>query len=69
MGRPARGAEVLDMAQEMILRAKKIEALRQAQAVVLPLAYGLSLEQTARVIGRSVVCRLRVTGNSLALLH
>lgn len=71
MGRPARGAEVLDIAQEMILRAKTIEALRQAQAVVLPLAYGLSLEQTARVIGRSVVwtCRLRITGNSPALLH
>lgn len=48
MARPARGAEVLDMTQEMILRAKTIEALRQPQAVVLPLAYGLSLEQTAR---------------------
>ena len=61
MARPARGAEVLEMAQEMILRAKTIDELRQAQAVVLPLAYGLSLEQTARVIGRSVVwtCRLR----------
>ena len=49
------------MAQEMILRAKTIDELRQAQAVVLPLAHGLSLAQTARVIGRSVVwtCRLR----------
>ena len=61
MARPARGAEVLDMAQEMILRAQTIDELRQAQAVVLPLAYGLSLEQTARVIGQSVgwTCRLR----------
>ena len=61
MARPARGVEVLDMAQEMIRRAETIEELRQAQAVVLPLAYGLSLAQTARVIGRSVVwtCRLR----------
>lgn len=61
MGRPARGADVLEMAQEMILRAKTIEELRQAQAVVFPLAYGLSLEETARAIGRSVVwtCRLR----------
>jgi len=35
--------------------------LRQAQAVVLPLDYGLSLEQTARIIGHSVgwTCRLR----------
>ena len=61
MARPARGAEVLDMAQEMILRAETIDELRQAQAVVLPLAYGLSLEQTARAIGQSVgwTCRLR----------
>ena len=61
MARPARGAEVLDMAQEMILRAQTIDELRQAQAVVLPLAYGLSLAQTARVIGQSVgwTCRLR----------
>jgi len=43
MARPARGAEVLEMAQEMILRAKTIDELRQAQAVVLPLAYGLIL--------------------------
>ncbi len=49
------------MAQEMILCAKTIDELRQAQAVVLPLAYGLSLEHTAKIIGRSVVwtCRLR----------
>jgi hypothetical protein len=35
--------------------------LRQAQAIVLPLDYGLSLEQTARAIGCSVTwtCRLR----------
>ena len=61
MARPARGVEVLEMAQEMILRAHTIDELRQAQAVVLPLAYGLSLEDTAKIIGRSVVwtCRLR----------
>jgi transposase len=61
MARPARGVDVVELAQEMILRAKTIDELRQAQAVVLPLAYGLSLEQTARVIGQSKgwVCRLR----------
>jgi len=49
------------MAQEMILQAKTIDELRQAQAVVLPLKHGLSLEETAKVIGRSVgwSCRLR----------
>jgi transposase len=61
MARTARGADVLEMAQEMIVRAKTIEELRQAQAVVLPLAHGLSIEQTAKAIGRSVAwtCRLR----------
>ena len=61
MPRLARGAEVLEMAQEMILQAKTIDELRQAQAVVLPLKHGLSLEETAKVIGRSVgwSCRLR----------
>ena len=45
----------------MIVRAKTIDELRQAQAVVLPLAYALSPEQTARVIGQSKgwTCRVR----------
>ena len=59
MARPARGAEVLEMAQEMILRAKTIDELRQAQAVVLPLAHGLSLDETAKAIGRSVTWHCR----------
>ena len=38
-----------------------MEELRQAQAVVLPLEFGLSLEQTAQAIGVSVgwACQLR----------
>ena len=61
MARPARGAENLEWAREVLARAQTVEQLRQAQAVVLPLDYGLSLAQTARVIGRSVpwTCRLR----------
>lgn len=61
MARPVRGVEVLEMAQEMILRAKTINELRQAQAVVLPLAFGLNLDQTAQVIGTSKgwACQLR----------
>ena len=49
MARPFRGAEVLEMAQELILRAQTVDELRQAQAVALPLAYGLTLEQTVVV--------------------
>jgi len=61
MARAARGVEVLEIAREMVARAETIEQLRQAQAVVLPLDYGLSLAQTAQAIGRSTewTCRLR----------
>ena len=61
MARSARGFENMEWAREVLARAQTIEQLRQAQAVVLPLDYGLSLEQTARAIGRSVTwtCRLR----------
>ena len=41
--------------------ATTIEQLRQAQAVLFPLRYGLSLEQTAEAIGisRGWACRFR----------
>ena len=54
MSRLARGAENLERAREALAQAQTVEQLRQAQAVVLPLDYGLSLEQTAHAIGRSV---------------
>jgi hypothetical protein len=44
----------LELAREVLACAQTVEQLRQAQAVVLPLDYGLSLEQTAHAIGRSV---------------
>ncbi|MFD2378564.1 IS630 family transposase [Ottowia pentelensis] len=61
MARTARGADSLESARQMLAGAQTAEQLRQAQAVVLPLDYGLSLEQTAQVIGRSPAgtCRLR----------
>jgi len=51
----------LESARQALARAQTVEQLRQAQAVVLPLEYGLSLEQTAQAIGRSLAwtCRLR----------
>lgn len=66
MGRPALGADVLEMAQEMIRRANTIDELRQAQAVVLPLAYGLSLEETAEAIGQSVTWTSRLRNRFFA---
>ena len=61
MARIARGADNLEWAREVLAQAQTVEQLRQAQAVVLPLDYGFTMEQTARVIGRSVpwTCRLR----------
>ncbi len=61
MSRPPRDQDVLDSALQAIALATTIEQLRQAQAVVLPLQYGMSLEQTAQAIGLSKgwACRLR----------
>ena len=62
MSRPASGNdEILIRAREAIASAQTVEQLRQAQAVVLPLEYAMSLTDTAQVIGVSQgwVCQLR----------
>jgi transposase len=61
MSRPLRGQEVIDKGLQAITSATTVEQLRQAQAVVLPLQYGMNLEETAQAIGLSKgwVCRLR----------
>ncbi len=62
MSRTASGSDkVLLSARQVIVSAPTVEQLRQAQAVVLPLDYGLSLADTARIIGVSVgwACQLR----------
>lgn len=62
MSRPASGdEEVLKRAREAIATAQTVEQLRQAQAVLLPLDYTMSLADTAQVIGvsQSWVCQLR----------
>lgn len=61
MSRPMKGQEVLGNALQAIASAKTVEQLRQAQAVVMPLQYGMSLEQTAQAIGisRGWACRIR----------
>jgi transposase len=62
MSRPVTGdTETLELARAAIARATTVEQLRQAQSVVLPLDYGLSLEETAAVIGVSKgwTCQLR----------
>jgi len=61
MARRARGRDLLEQARGFLSKAKTAEELRQAQAVLLPLDFGLSLEQTARAIGVSPgwACQLR----------
>jgi transposase len=53
MARPARGNEVLDKAQQLLSQVKNADELRILQAVVFPLANGMSTKETAQVIGRS----------------
>lgn len=62
MSRPASGDHsVLIKAREAIATARTVQQLRQAQAVVLPLDYAMSLADTAQVIGVSPgwACQLR----------
>lgn len=61
MSRPLGGRNVLSGALQGIAAAKTVEQLRQAQAVALPLQFGMSLQQTAQAIGLSKgwVCCLR----------
>jgi transposase len=68
MARPASGRDVLEQAKQAIASAKTAEDLRAAQAVVLPLEYGLSLPQTAEAIGVSPrwACALRIRFQRIA---
>jgi len=61
MARKARGSDLLEQARGLLSKAKTAEELRQAQAVVMPLEFGFSIEQTARAIGVSAgwACQLR----------
>ena len=54
MPRPVKGQDVLERGKAAVASAKTVEELRSAQAVVLPLEFGLSLPQTAAAIGVSV---------------
>jgi len=62
MARIAQGKEVLNQAMELLSSARTARELRQAQAVVLPLKFGLSIEQTAAMIGVSKRWTTRLKG-------
>lgn len=53
MGRNSTGIEALTQARIDLISANTVEQLRTAQAVVMPLEMGLTLEQTGQAIGKS----------------
>ena len=53
MARPFKGEAAVSLALATLQAPTSVEQLRQAQAVVLPLRYGLSLKQTAEAMGVS----------------
>lgn len=57
----ARGDAVIDRALQVIANSVTLEQLSQAQAVVLPIRFRMSLKQTAQVAGLSLgwVSKLR----------
>jgi len=61
MARPATGKELIVQAKEALVKAQTTEELRQAQAVILPLVYELSMDQVASILGisKSWTCKLR----------
>jgi hypothetical protein len=63
MARHASGEAQIKAAREQLEKAKTADQIRVAQAVLMPLEMGLSLEQTAHAIGRSVgaTCRMRTS--------
>ena len=59
MARTAKGGEVLGKAKEMLVKARTANELRICQAVIFPIEYGMSIEQTAASLGRSISWTIR----------
>lgn len=61
MARTPSGEEHIEQARKLLKAARTADQLRLAQAVLLPLELGLSIEQTAKAIGRSstATCTMR----------
>jgi hypothetical protein len=61
MARTASGHQLLEKAKHLLVKARTARELRQAQAVILPLEFNLSLEVTSAITGisKNWVCQLR----------
>jgi transposase len=53
MARLARGEETLEKAKELLAKVTKADELRAIQSLVFPLVNRMSIQETARAIGRS----------------
>jgi transposase len=53
MARRAGGHQFIEKAKELLVNAKTAKEVRQAQAVILPLEFNMSLEQTSAITGVS----------------
>lgn len=60
MGRPASGHEFLEAAITQAANAKTLGELRMAQALLMPLKFGLSLDETGMALGLSKSWTLRL---------
>jgi transposase len=54
MARRVTGHDMLPIAQKGLKAAKTADEIRRCQAVIFPVEFGLSLEQTASLLGRSL---------------
>lgn len=61
MARTPSGLEVIEQARKQLREAQGIAELKSAHAVVFPLDFGLSMEETSKAIGLSKggACQLR----------
>jgi hypothetical protein len=61
MARTPSGLEVIEQARKQIAEACTVDELRYAQAVILPLDFGLSMEATGKIFGVSKgwACQMR----------
>jgi transposase len=68
MARKAGGSEEIETAKKLLKTAKTADELRKAQSVLLPLMLGLSIDQTAKAIGRTkgATCTMRTRFSKIA---
>jgi len=61
MARTPSGHQLLEKAKELLASARTAKEVRQAQAVILPLEFNMSLDQTSAITGisKNWVCHLR----------